>query len=446
MSSLSFLSMVLEKVVVNQLNSHINSSNTSNHYQSAERKVQSTETALLKVHNDILASLNAGKVTTLILRDLSAAFNTIDHSILLNRLDAWFGVTGNALDWFKSCLTGRCPRIKPGDCLSSKVDLALGVPHGSILGPLLFTLYTTPLSSMISGHIIPHHLYADDSQLYVSFASGDLLQHWMVYSHVWSLSSHGCWRINWNWTQIKLNSFLSAMTNSWANTSVFYWAFWCQNYSSKIWNLGLIFWQTFIFCLCISATCSSCFYHIWALQCIRCYLDLNSGKLLATALVSTRLNCRNSRLYGIMNTDLTKLQHIQNRLARVVTMSPPLTRSDALLHSLHWLPLKVRVLFKISLLTCKTLQWRQPFYIHSILATSLSCRSLRSNNDNSLSVPRLKTNTGRIDFCSCDLSVLNNLPLPVCSAITVATFKKYLKTHLFDLSFLPETSARRLVR
>ena len=172
-SNLSFLSKVLEKVVVNQLNTHINSSNTPNQYQSAYRKFHSTETALLKIHNDILASMDAGKVTALTLLDLSAAFDTIDHTILQRRLDDWFGVTRKALDWFKLYLTGRCQRIKLGDCLFSIADLKFGVPQGSVLGPLLFTFYTTPLSSMIFEHAIPHHLYADDSQLYVSFASGD---------------------------------------------------------------------------------------------------------------------------------------------------------------------------------------------------------------------------------------------------------------------------------
>ena len=126
-SNLSFLSKVLEKVVMNQLNTHINSSNTSNQYQSAYRKFHSTETALPKVHSDILASMDAGRVTAMTLLDLCAAFDTIDYTILLSRLDDWFGVTGKALNWFKSYLTGRCQRIKIGDCLSSKAELKFEV-------------------------------------------------------------------------------------------------------------------------------------------------------------------------------------------------------------------------------------------------------------------------------------------------------------------------------
>ena len=129
---------------MNHLNSHINSSNISNHDQPAYRKFHPTETAFLKIHNDILALMYSVKVTALILLDLSAAFDTVDH-------------TGKALDWFESYLTGRRQRIKLGDYLSFRADLPIN-------------LYTTPLHSKVSGHGISHHLYPDDSQL---LASGD---------------------------------------------------------------------------------------------------------------------------------------------------------------------------------------------------------------------------------------------------------------------------------
>ena len=127
-------------------------------------------------------------------------------------------------------------------------------------------------------------------------------------------------------------------------------------------------------------------------------------------------------------------KRVQNQLARLVTKSPPLTRTLPLLRSLHWLPARFRISFKTSLLTYKTLREKQSVYLHSMPAASLSSCSLRSNSDNSLSVPRVKTNTGARAFHSCAPSLLNNLPLSVHSAISFLTFKKYLKTHHFDMA------------
>ena len=181
--------------------------------------------------------------------------------------------------------------------------------------------------------------------------------------------------------------------------------------------LGVIFDKNFTFHSHISAVCSSHFYHMRYLQRIRRHLDLDSAKLLATALVSSCLDYCNSLLYGIADIDLTRLQHVQNRLARLLTKSPPFTCSVPLLRSLHWLPVRFRILFKINLLTYNTLCEKQPVYLHSILATSLPSRSPRSSNDNSPSVPRVETNTGARAFHSCTLSLWNNLPLSIPSAI-----------------------------
>ena len=124
----------------------------------------STETTLLGIHNDLILAMDRGEVTSLILLDLSAAFDTVDHSILLHRLQHWFGLHGTFLDWFSSYLTSRSQAVSIQNSTSSFSNL-----QGSVLGPLLFTLYTTPLGSVISKNSIKYHLYADDTQLYISF-------------------------------------------------------------------------------------------------------------------------------------------------------------------------------------------------------------------------------------------------------------------------------------
>ena len=134
-SNLSFLSKILEKAVASHLNSHIK------WLSICIQEFHSTETALLQIHNDIFSLMDDGRVTALTLLHLSAAFDTIDHTILLRRLGNWFGVSGKALDCFKSYWTGRSQRIKLGNCLSSGSDLSFGVPQGSVLGLLLFTLH-----------------------------------------------------------------------------------------------------------------------------------------------------------------------------------------------------------------------------------------------------------------------------------------------------------------
>ena len=136
-SKFSFISMILEMVVAKRLRSHINSNNLLNVCQSAHKTLHSTETALLKVYNDITLNMDYGKVTAFTLLDLSAAFDTINHTILMDHLSLWYIVYGVALSWFTSYLTGRHQRVKIGDCFSSPLNILCGVPQGSVLGPLL---------------------------------------------------------------------------------------------------------------------------------------------------------------------------------------------------------------------------------------------------------------------------------------------------------------------
>ena len=136
-SGLCFLSKLVERVVAKQLTSHINNNKLDNPHQSAYKPGHSTETALLSIKMRSI-SLAHGEPTALVLLDLSAAFDTIDHNILLGYLKSWFGLGGTVLKWFASYLSDRCQTVKIGSTLSELSKLIYGVPQGSVLGPLLF--------------------------------------------------------------------------------------------------------------------------------------------------------------------------------------------------------------------------------------------------------------------------------------------------------------------
>ncbi|PIK35683.1 putative RNA-directed DNA polymerase from mobile element jockey-like [Apostichopus japonicus] len=138
-------------------------------YQSAYTKLHSTETALIKVQSDIMHNIDDGKAVTLVLLDISAAFDTIDHSILLNRLRKMYGITGNALKWMTSYHQNRRQSVIIDNIKSAPLLLKYGVPQGSVLGPKLYTMYTKPLGDLIRQHGLDYHVYADDTQIYLSF-------------------------------------------------------------------------------------------------------------------------------------------------------------------------------------------------------------------------------------------------------------------------------------
>ena len=163
----------MERYVIEQLLEHIHTNNLMEPLQSSYRSHHSTETALLKVKTDILKAIDNQEVTCLVLLDLSAMFDMVDHKILLERLENYFGITGVALSWIKSYLTKPSQRVIIGDtnttsAKSSSISLEFGVPQGSALGPILFTLYTSLLGQICSNNV-NYHLYANDQQIYLSF-------------------------------------------------------------------------------------------------------------------------------------------------------------------------------------------------------------------------------------------------------------------------------------
>ena len=174
--NLGYISKLVECVVAAQLVNHIQRHGMMQAHQSAYCSSHSMETALLKVKTDVIQALENQELACLILLDLSAAFDTIDHDILLSRCKSRFVVTGVVPKWLGSYLKDRTQAVEiavplSGGSRSEFFSLRSGILQGSVLGPILFTIYTVPIGNIFRRHQVELHLYADDTQIYLSFRS-----------------------------------------------------------------------------------------------------------------------------------------------------------------------------------------------------------------------------------------------------------------------------------
>lgn len=148
-SNLAFLGKIIEKVVAVPIIEYMDTNQLGEQIQSAYKQCHSMETALLRVQNDILCALDRKQGALLVLLDFSAAFDTIDHTLLLDRLSARFGISGTAHQWIRSYLTGRYQSVRINECSYQPHPLQFGVPQGSVLGSILFTMYAGPIGDII---------------------------------------------------------------------------------------------------------------------------------------------------------------------------------------------------------------------------------------------------------------------------------------------------------
>ena len=171
MSNLSFISKNFQNFFLQQLVDYLNQNYLLCTSQSAYRPHHSTQTLLLKTANDILLGLDKRHVSLLTLLDLSSAFDTIDHNILLSRQGYLHGISGTFPSWFRSHLSNRRQSVVIANRISSIKELHYGVPQGSVLGPIFFVHYMQPLSNLIKRHSLSVHLFADDIQIETSILS-----------------------------------------------------------------------------------------------------------------------------------------------------------------------------------------------------------------------------------------------------------------------------------
>lgn len=167
----------------------------------------STEAALLKLMNNLLLAVDSGDNAVLILLNLSATFDTVDHNILLSHLEQLVGFKVTSLLWFNSYLKSRTFSVVIGQ-FSSSVSISCGVPQGSVLGPLLFNRYMLQLSNIIRKYNISFHFYADDSQLYFPLKCRDsplCILSWTalrIYNAGWQITSSSSTVVKVRWLSL----------------------------------------------------------------------------------------------------------------------------------------------------------------------------------------------------------------------------------------------------
>ena len=292
-------------------------------FQSAFRPRHSTETALVRVMNDILLAMNSQRVTLLVLLDLSAASDTVNYEVLLKRLHTDVGIRGKALDWFKSYLNGRSQRIAVQGTMSRQFDLERGVPQGSCLGPLLFVIYASNLFKIVEKHLPTMNCFADDTQLYLSFKPDDTtcqndavnamnkcvdeLRNWMVTDKLMINDDKTEFLLIGSRQQLaKINTACSITVGEYDIDP-----------SLCVRNLGVWFDSHLSMSTHVTKLCNPAFYHLHNIRCIRKYLSRDSLLALIHAFVTSRLDFCNSLLYGLPKSQIVKLQRVQNAAARL---------------------------------------------------------------------------------------------------------------------------------
>ena len=436
-SNLNNISKILERLFLMRIKKHITSCPNFSPYQSAYREGYSTETALVSTLDNIFSSIDNGKACLSVCLDLSAAFDTVDHKLLLSRLTKSFGVSGTALNWLSSYLSDRNQQVGIGTARSDPTFCTDGVPQGSVLGPLLFTIFISPISRIANHFGVKLQQYADDTQLHIALSHTDQSGKLKLEECLSSIYAWFCFNglaINPDKSEAilfgsrqRLRSFPSLSSIDLAGSAV--------PLSASVKTLGVTLDSKLTFRPHITNLCKSCFYHIRAIRHIRSALTKNMSQTLACSLVSSRLDYANSVFVGLSDLELTRLQRIQNSLARVVLRVPLRTSSSVLLHQLHWLPVAFRIKFKLACLTYKALSTSTPPYLQSLLTPYTPPRCLRSSSTGLLAEPRCRTVMGSRAFHASAPKEWNRLPLSLRISNSLPSFKKRLKTHYFSLAF-----------
>ena len=429
-TNLQFIGKLIERVVKIRLAKHMSDWLLESDFEHGYKDGHSTETLLLKAVNDLLLSCDKQLPSIVMMLDLSAAFDTVDQTKLLNILQEEIGIEGTALRWFTSFITGRTQKVKIRDSYSEQGDLIYGEAQGSVLGPPLFNIYIRSLKKHVDPAKFSIFGFADDHQLIKSFLpvlqikalDGDINN---CFSLITEWMNSYFLRLNASKTQIMIvippslrhaikvkGTFINGV---------------CIRFVHHAKNLGVILDDELSFKEQVSKLVSSCFIVIRKLSKIRDFLTYEQLRSAVSSLVFMKLDYCNSLYYGINADLINKMQSVQNSAARLVRGKSRFQGSTAdFIRECHWLPIKERIVFKICLLVHKCLYSTAPKCLSEMMERVKSTRTMK------LVQSTYKTAFGERCFGRVGPKIWNLLPLELRSEADEGDFKKNLKTFLFN--------------
>ena len=378
-------------------------------------------------------------MSVLSLLNLSAAFDTIDHDILLKRHYITFGIQGTALDWFRSYMANRLQTVVVEGIKSKTVPLEHGVPQGSVLEPVLFSLYTEPLNNFISRQGCTYCKFADDTQLGntgpLSKFEETKLELELSLDEVGSLMISNKLKLNEDKTEaIKIatrNKLKHLESRTGINIET-------NNipFTPHVKNLGVYLDSELNTNSKIGNVYSLPFLEIRRIGRVQKLLSLKSAIQLTCSRVLTRIDYCNSLLAGVAKEQKQRLQSVQNTMAKILIRRKRRDHAKPALRELHWLPVEQRIDYKNCYFSLHAFFGHIPPYLSDKLTICSPSRSLRSASKQLLTVPRSKMKTAGMKSFSYQAPVIwNNLPIEVRDSRALHTFKRSLKTHLFEQAF-----------
>lgn len=438
-SILPYLSKILEKAVCNQMSRYLEENSILPQLQSGFRKGRSTNTALIDVIDNILSAQDVGMGTILALLDFSRAFDSINISLLLSKL-TYYGFDRSTVLWFDSYLSGRTqqvllPKLNGENLLSDSSAMDRGVPQGSILGPLLFILYSSDITQSIKN--CKYHLYADDLQIYISFSPGDT-------SSAVDLINDDLGRIfEWSSTNsLVLNPTKSKylilgsrkQTENIENENPLIAIRGCPvERVHEARNLGLTMDSNLHFENHVIDVVRSCFYRLKVLYGIRDYLSVDIRIRLCEALVLSKLNyCITAYGPCLYARTQSLIQRVQNACARYCFRIPPRSHVTPFLNKANILKMSARQDLLFASFLFGVIKYHTPDYLYKKLSFAHSYNRYATRaSAYLLGVPRHTSAAFRGSFRYLATKCWNNLPPPVREQNTKHSFK--VKYRLFLL-------------